>query len=224
MSSISIDIKAVTKYNVIGYTFISELISEDGNMKRKEDARVSRTRAKLFSSFTELLSEKTFEDITINEICLRADIRRATFYKHFSDKYDFLAGLTRQLRNNFEERFQKEKIFTNRPPTDFYFEYIKALVEYLDRNDAIVNLIFCSNLTSSLVSVVVEENYIKTKERLDEDIKNGLRLIASPDTVAIYLAGGISNAVIKWLREDKKMPRDELVREINALVSSVFVK
>ena len=193
-------------------------------MKRKEDARVSRTRAKLFSSFTELLSEKTFEDITINEICVRADIRRATFYKHFSDKYDFLAGLTRQLRKNFEERFQKEKIFTNRPPTDFYFEYTKALVEYLDRNDAIVNLIFCSNLTSSLVSVVVEENYIKTKERLDEDIKNGLRLIASPDTVAIYLAGGISNAVIKWLREDKKMPRDELVREINALVSSVFVK
>ena len=124
-------------------------------MNRKEDARVSRTRAKLFSSFTELLSEKTFEDITINEICVRADIRRATFYKHFSDKYDFLAGLTRQLRKNFEERFQKEKIFTNRPPTDFYFEYIKALVDYLDRNDTIVRLIFDSNMTSSLVSVKI---------------------------------------------------------------------
>ena len=193
-------------------------------MNRKEDARVSRTRAKLFSSFTELLSEKTFEDITINEICVRADIRRATFYKHFSDKYDFLAGLTRQLRKNFEERFQKEKIFTNRPPTDFYFEYIKALVDYLDRNDTIVRLIFDSNMTSSLVSVVVEENYIKTKERLDEDFKKGLKLIASTDTVAIYLAGGISNAIIKWLREDKKMPKDELICEINALVSTVFVK
>lgn len=193
-------------------------------MSKKEDARVSRTRAKLFTSFTELLSQKTFEDITINEVCLRADIRRATFYKHFSDKYDFLAGLTRQLRQNFEERFQKEKTFTHRSPTDYYFEYIKALVEYLDRNNTIVKLIFDSNLTSTLVSVVVEENYIKTKERLDEDTEKGLKLIASTDTVAIYLAGGISNAVIKWLREGKKIERDELVSEINALVSAVFVK
>ena len=193
-------------------------------MLKKEDARVSRTRAKLFNSFTELLSEKTFEDITINEICARADIRRATFYKHFSDKYDFLAGLTRQLRHNFEEKFHKEKIFTNRPPTDYYFEYIKALVNYLDRNTTIVKKIFDSNLISALVSIVVEENYMKTKEKLDEDIKKGLKLIASADTVAIYLAGGISNAVIKWLREGKKVPKDELISEINLLVSSIFVK
>ena len=30
-------------------------------MKRKEDARVVRTRQKLFTSFKELLGEKTFE-------------------------------------------------------------------------------------------------------------------------------------------------------------------
>ena len=118
----------------------------------------------------------------------------------------------------------KEKIFTHRPPTDYYFEYIKALVNYLDKNTTIVQKIFDSNLISALVSIVVEENYIRTKERLDEDIKKGLKVIASTDTVAIYLAGGISNAIIKWLREGKKVPKDELVAEINLLVSSVFVK
>ncbi len=193
-------------------------------MRRKEDARVLRTRAKLFSSFSELLGKKPFEDITVNEICEQADIRRATFYKHFSDKYSFLAGLTQHLRHNFEEKFKSEKSFTSRPPTDFYFEYTKALVEYIDRNTEIVKLILDSSIMSTLISVVVEENYLKTKERLDEDTKNGLKLIASTDTVAIYLAGGISNFVIKWLRDGKKVPKSELVREMNLIVSSVFAK
>ena len=35
------------------------------------------------------MSEKPFEEITINDLCNSAMIRRTTFYKHFSDKYDF---------------------------------------------------------------------------------------------------------------------------------------
>lgn len=193
-------------------------------MKNKEDARVIRTKMKLFASFKELLSEKTFEEITINEICIRSDIRRATFYKHFSDKYDFLAGLTRHLRYNFEKKFNSEKVLGENNLLDYYLEYFKAIVDFLDKNEEIVNLIFDSNMTSSLVSVIVEENYKRTKEMLDLDTKHGLKLVASTDTVAIYLAGGISNALIKWLKTGKKTDRNTLVNEINAIISAVFVK
>ena len=191
---------------------------------QKQDARVIRTKAKLFASFKELLAEKTFEEITINEICARSDIRRATFYKHFSNKYDFLAGLTRQLRHDFEEKFNSGAFSEEKNPLDFYLEYAGAVVDFLDSNEEIVKLIFDSDMISSLVSVAVEENYEKTKERLDRDVKAGLKLIASTDTVAIYLAGGISNALIKWLKTGKFTPREVLISEIKALVSSVFVK
>jgi len=79
-------------------------------------------------------------------------------------------------------------------------------------------------MTSSLVSVIVEENYKRTKEKLDADVKRGLRLVASTDTVAIYLAGGISNALMKWLKTGKTIPAGELACDINAIISSVFVK
>ena len=193
-------------------------------MKRKEDARVLKTNEKLFSSFTELLGEKTFEAITINEICLRADIRRATFYKHFTDKYDFLAGLTRRLRESFEARFHEENKLIDSYRSEYYLEYLRAVVDFLDKNEEIVKLIFDSDLTSSLVSVIVEENYVRTKEKLDEDIKKGLTLVASADTVAIYLAGGISNAIIKWLKTGKPIPREDFANELNALIFTVFVK
>ena len=53
------------------------------------DRRQRKTREAIFSAFTELLSKKDFNQITVGEIIERADIGRATFYSHFETK-DFL--------------------------------------------------------------------------------------------------------------------------------------
>ena len=53
------------------------------------DRRQRKTREAIFNAFTELLSKKNFEQITVGEIIDRADVGRATFYSHFATK-DFL--------------------------------------------------------------------------------------------------------------------------------------
>lgn len=53
------------------------------------DRRQRKTREAIFKAFTELVSEKDFNSITVGEIIERADIGRATFYSHFETK-DFL--------------------------------------------------------------------------------------------------------------------------------------
>ena len=58
-------------------------------MGKKLDLRAKKIYDALIKAFEELLEEKSFEEITINELCDRAQTRRATFYKHFSDKYEF---------------------------------------------------------------------------------------------------------------------------------------
>lgn len=57
---------------------------------KKMDVRVRKTYQLLFEALKELLKEKSFEDLSVLEICDKAGIHRATFYKHFVDKYDFL--------------------------------------------------------------------------------------------------------------------------------------
>lgn len=54
----------------------------------KLDPRVRRTRKLLKSAFIELMMEKGFEAMTVQDIAERAEINRATFYAHFADKYD----------------------------------------------------------------------------------------------------------------------------------------
>jgi AcrR family transcriptional regulator len=54
----------------------------------KTDRRVARTRDRLGDALVELLLEKPFDDITVQEVLDRAQVSRSTFYEHFRDKND----------------------------------------------------------------------------------------------------------------------------------------
>lgn len=53
------------------------------------DRRQKKTREAIFKAFSELLSKKHYNQITVGDIIQRADVGRATFYAHFETK-DFL--------------------------------------------------------------------------------------------------------------------------------------
>ena len=74
----------------------------DKTMPVKEDLRVKRTKKALAEAFVSLLNKKPLDEITINELCDAADVRRATFYKHYNDKFDFIAAFTAALRDEFD--------------------------------------------------------------------------------------------------------------------------
>jgi AcrR family transcriptional regulator len=57
------------------------------------DPRIKRTRQLLHRAFAELLAEKTFEEITVNDIAERSTVNRATFYDHFPDKFALLEDI-----------------------------------------------------------------------------------------------------------------------------------
>lgn len=67
----------------------------------RADPRVRRTRDLIQRAFMELLEERGFEAIRVQDIAERATINRATFYAHFEDKYNLLDTL-------IHERFQRE--------------------------------------------------------------------------------------------------------------------
>ncbi|MDO9303325.1 MAG: TetR family transcriptional regulator, partial [Anaerolineales bacterium] len=60
------------------------------NLDEKLDPRVKRTRNLILQSFENLLAEKNFESISVQDVTDRAEINRATFYAHFQDKYTLL--------------------------------------------------------------------------------------------------------------------------------------
>lgn len=67
-----------------------------------EDRRVRRTRAALQNALLELMTEKGYEAVTVQDLIDRADIGRSTFYSHFTDKSDLLRDMLAEMRTLVE--------------------------------------------------------------------------------------------------------------------------
>lgn len=62
------------------------------------DRRTQRTRRALRDALLSLLMEKSWDELSVQDICKRADIGRSTFYLHFPSKEELLSGSLDDLR------------------------------------------------------------------------------------------------------------------------------
>ncbi len=88
------------------------------------DPRAKRTRHLLMDAFGQLLSQKSFEDITVQDITERATVNRATFYAHFEDKYI--------LVEQFLREWVQQELHKNLPPgSEFSQANLQRLIQTL---------------------------------------------------------------------------------------------
>ncbi len=182
----------------------------------KEDLRVRKTKRALSDAFVSLLQERHFEEITVNELCDRAEIRRATFYKHYTDKFHFLACFTRSLRDQFDLNFWQ----TDKPDTtpEYYVEYVKKAIAFLNQHEVLVNNILKSDLFPTMMNIITEQNYRDTKARLERSVAAGMKLNATTDTVAAMFTGGVATSIYVWLLTEKKKSPHDLAEEIGNMI------
>lgn len=57
------------------------------------DKRGRKTLKSIETAFNQLLLEKSFDVITVTDICDTADISRKTFYTYYADKYELIDSL-----------------------------------------------------------------------------------------------------------------------------------
>ena len=61
------------------------------------DKRKEKTYYKIYFAFKELITEKSYNDITIQDIITRSNIARSTFYSTFKTKDDMLVFISKTL-------------------------------------------------------------------------------------------------------------------------------
>lgn len=87
----------------------------------KIDPRVKRTHRLILTAFRDLMEEKDFNKVTVQDITARAEINRATFYAHFPDKYALLEASIHEI---FFEELDKRTLNACR----FSVDNLKALM------------------------------------------------------------------------------------------------
>ncbi len=67
----------------------------------KDDRRSQRSRRLLNTAMVELMMEKRYDDISVQDILERADVGRSTFYAHYADKEDLLLSSLEHVLGQF---------------------------------------------------------------------------------------------------------------------------
>jgi len=70
------------------------------------DRRVKRTRRLLRDALLELIVEKGYDAVTVQDITDKADLARATFYLHFKDKEELLFTSMSEIYANLLENLE----------------------------------------------------------------------------------------------------------------------
>jgi AcrR family transcriptional regulator len=92
--------------------------------QQKADRRSQRTYRLVSSALAELLSEKPYEEILVQDILDRAGIGRTTFYAHYFDKEDVLESMTEQILSMFMDQIANSTTSQRVVPSLELFEHI----------------------------------------------------------------------------------------------------
>lgn len=193
----------------------------------KADPRVERTKRDLRKGLEELLDEKSFDKITVGEICARSSINKMTFYHHYQDKYDLLADCVRELGKEIYERCT-----TNiRPSTfdeglvsvaaDLSTEVVEQCFVYKDKINNIVGG------STSLGPVVLQTSVENLVEVLMKQMEKLVTFKYPTEDLAAFLVGGYTNLIPKLMnkgRESREKIHDTFTHIYSDIVNALVVK
>lgn len=170
------------------------------NEIKKVDLRVRRTHKLLLEALTELLAEKSFESISVKEICDRAMINRTTFYKHYADKYDLVQRGFKELLDDMAAKIDYPNIINDsfspqNPPAHFLFMFRHIL-----ENKAFYELILCQSTSGTIRSILMDWLNRQSLFRLEASAIKDVKL---PTPVMVRFATGALIEVLNWWLESK---------------------
>jgi AcrR family transcriptional regulator len=155
------------------------------------DRRVLRTQRLLQDSLRNLLSRKTFDEILVSEITETADVNRATFYDHFTDKYDLFNAL---IAEDFEQLLAKRKVCFDGTCASGLAAIVLAVGDYLEhlhRDKPACSANATSGpLIDSAITLAIRKILLK-----------GFTSNPSGEVLASLLSGGIYSAVKQILND-----------------------
>ena len=184
------------------------------------DLRIQKTYMALTSTFFELLEEKRFEDITVNELCERAMVRRATFYKHFGDKYEFFTFFIREIQEEFDREIADSPDINT--PIDFYINIVHRVMKFMREKDKLLQSLLKSGCLPDLLRILSEQVEFNILQKLKADAENGHKLIADPEVMAHFFTGAILETLQWWLTQKKPLPQERIEEQILSMMRAVY--
>ncbi|WP_445450890.1 TetR/AcrR family transcriptional regulator [Enterococcus faecalis] len=181
--------------------------------KQKKDILFYRTKERIITAITELLKVKSFDQVTVKDICKKATISRSGFYLHYMNKYDLVEKYQLELITNINQLIEEN----SKENLSMEKTLIKLLYFLKDEGQLLGLLI------SKKESVEIQNQVKKVLQQ--NALKNVIPHISFPLENEIekhYLVIFFSNAMLgtlqEWINTEQKEDHEELVQILNKFI------
>lgn len=183
----------------------------------RTDLRTRKVYDALIAAFLKLLTEKHFDDITVRELCDCARTRTATFYNHFSDKYDFFAFMIKEKRSSF--MISSETIDVNDTFEKYCISILNNSLDFIEEHKQMVQHIMTDSLLSVIMNSISKELTDQFRIRIEKEKLKG----SNSELITQMLIGAMSQTTRWWLEHMSTTSRDEIIAQFSMFLSG-FIK
>jgi AcrR family transcriptional regulator len=179
------------------------------------DPRVRRTRQLLQEALRNLLQQKRFDDISVQDITEAATLNRATFYAHYHDKFALLGEL---VRVTFLQLLTQRNVHFDGTCSTAFHPIVLALCDYLlevqksQSSDHLQFEPFVEATVIDQIRLIVLDGFRRhpIERRISEE------MIAATASWAIY------DAVKQWVDTPNRSPAEEFVKVAMELLQPIL--
>ena len=180
------------------------------------DRRVQKTRKLLQDALVELILEKGFESVRIQDILDRANVGRSTFYFHFQDKRELLHSCFDELHDTLEQH--AERISGGEKNSgDIHHEYSLKLFRFVERNHTLFKALLGKQDVPAFVDdflfAYIQEPF---RTRMVHDKLTSF----PPELVTYYFAYAFIGTLKWWVSQDTPCTAEEIGKYFEQLVIS----
>jgi AcrR family transcriptional regulator len=180
-----------------------------------EDRRVQRTRQQLERALLELIEERNYESITVQQITDRANMGRATFYLHYRDKEQLLLATIQRLQEDLARQLEPLR------PADFFRErplLNEQIFRHVERYRQLYEV-----LLSERGAALARQRLMAYLTRQVEHflLKPLLAVVGEPavptSLLASYVSGTLYTAITWWLEHPQQKTPEEMGQLVRSL-------
>lgn len=176
------------------------------------DPRIRRTRQLLQRSLQKLMQTRPFDEISVQEIAEASTVGRASFYRHYTDKFTLFDAL---IENNFYKLLQQRGVSFDAARPETALALILATCDHLAQAHADTGAFPSRNafepLMESAMTAVIRRILIQGMTQ------------TAPSTLPVEIAAtatgwAIYGAVKQWFHTPDHPPSEEIAPSILDLV------
>ncbi|WP_420627198.1 TetR/AcrR family transcriptional regulator [Candidatus Leptofilum sp.] len=183
------------------------------------DRRKRRTRRLLGEALLELVQEKKWDQITIQDITDRADINRATFYLHYSSKEKLLAdsleGYFDELVKQIAAKTMNKPIWENPEADEMVFAHV---AEHADLYRVLLGENGMGYVINRVIDYIAQFSELQLRAGL-----GNIELQLPIEIMARHVAGSLFALVTWWLTNNMPYtPREMAEMSIRLCVTGTM--